>query len=143
MYGDSDSHADLDDDDLTYRVLKTLQLAMDSWLIEFVQVSTVWSNSGLLFKKCKYVEPCWSMRHEMQVTLGSNGVIRFGDGLQQAGLSEVDVLVVDEPLGCRRLNFTAIPGEHNDAPPLLGTDFHRGMKGGVIIASSHDDLQRA
>ena len=68
--------------------------------------------------------------------------------IQKAGVSEVAVPLMNEPLGCQQLNFILIPAEHND-PPLLGLDFHRKMDGGVFIdyrnsmVIFHDDPQRA
>ena len=68
---------------------------------------------------------------------GSHNVLVFGGGLQKAAWGEVFVPVMNEPLGCQQVNFTSIFGEYNDTPPLLAMDFHRMMKGGVVIDHKH------
>ena len=76
---------------------------------------TVVMNNGLLSINH---EKTWRTLkdHEMQDTLGSNSISRFGHGLKQAGLSGLAALVMNEPHGCRPLNFTAILGEYTDTP---------------------------
>ena len=149
MDGASDSLVDPDDAELMYRVLKSIAVGYGILGPDATGLCASFDSlekDGLLFKSC--IKLRILLEHEMQVTPGSSSVFRFG-GLRQVGLSEVAVLVVNEPLGCRHLNFRAILGEHNDTPPLLGMDFDWELKGGVIVEYKnslimfHDDPQRA
>ena len=132
--GALDSPTDPDDADLTYRVFNSTAVGygiMDPGVTRICASVDSLEKDWLAPQQVQQLGTL--LKHEMQETPGSISVFRFGGYIQQAGLSEVVVPVVNEPLGCQHLNVTAIPGEHNCTPPLLGMDIHREMKGGLII----------